>query len=530
MRPADRERVRVEVVQRVVDGYVRQARDAPEGFLQRLVNDTLYQERRRLDQADPRSKRTKSELALYQEVQRRLHSAAETTVRALLEQLATRFVDEVIGNLDDRVYRLSTTLIPPGLSLLVNAMSPRRLLDLRRLSRSLVDQLKIQGEVEQVQRLAQHGTVVVVPTHSSNLDSIVLGYAGYRIGLPPLLYGAGINLFSNPMISFFMHNLGAYKVDRKKTAKLYRAVLKEYTTCALELGYHQLFFPGGTRSRSGAIEQQLKKGLLGTVIRAYTNNLIAGREPARIYLAPCTLSYKLVLEAEALIRSHLQETGKASYIVEDDEFSRPRRVLNFLFNLTSLDDEIAVTWSPPLDVFGNRVDADGNSLDPRGRVVDPRSYVTRDGVPYVDEQRDVEYTNELADAVGGAFLRDNVVMTTHVVARAVFELLRRRNPTHDLYRLLQTGGDAPSFAMAEVHSEVERLLGELGRSDVTRPRLSALLQAGDVQEIVADALRHFAIYHTRPAAVRRGDRLFHEHRNLLCYYGNRLDGYGLGGS
>jgi hypothetical protein len=62
------------------------------------------------------------------------------------------------------------------------------------------------------------------------------------------------------------------------------------------------------------------------------------------------------------------------------------------------------------------------------------------------------------------------------------------------------------------------------------PRLGADLMTGDVSEIVSDALKHFSIYHTQPAATRRGDRVFHDNRNLLLYYGNRLRGYDLGRS
>jgi len=526
MRPEDRERIQIEVVHRVVDDCVRQARRAPEGFLQTLVNDAIYHERRRLENGNARNKKAKSEMAVYQDIQRRLRNASETTLRALLEELAGRFVAEIVGNFDDRVYRLSTTIIPPGLSVLLNAMNPAGMLELHRPGRRLADHLKIQGEIEHVRGLQEKGTLVVVPTHSSNLDSIVLGYGVYLIGLRPLLYGAGLNLFTNPMLSFFMHNLGAYRVDRKKTASLYKAVLKEYATCALEMGYDQLFFPGGTRSRSGALEQRLKKGLMGTTVRAYTGNLIAGRPKPNIYIVPCTLSYKLVLEAEALIRNYLEETGKSSFIIEDDEFSRPRRILNFLTNVMGLDDEIVLTVSPPLDVFGNRVDREGRSLDSYGRIVDAKSYVTTKGVPHHDTQRDTEYTNETAETIARAYLNDNVVMSTHLVARALFDLLRRRNPQQDLYRLLHTGGDAPSFSLAEVHTETDGLLRAVGRAE-PRAHLSDLLKQGDIQEIVGDALRHFAIYHTRPAATRRGDRIFHEYRNLLYYYGNRLNGYDL---
>jgi hypothetical protein len=47
------------------------------------------------------------------------------------------------------------------------------------------------------------------------------------------------------------------------------------------------------------------------------------------------------------------------------------------------------------------------------------------------------------------------------------------------------------------------------------------------EDTVADALAHFAIYHKRPAAKRKGDRLLPTDRTLLLYYQNRLEGYGL---
>src|SRR5690242_20385446 len=161
---------------------------------------------------------------------------------------------------------------------------------------------------------------------------------------------------------------------------------------------------------------------------AYVRNLRAKKPRPNLYFVPCTISYKLVLEAETLIDDYLKEVGKSRYIIEDDEFSQPRRILNFLTNLISLDSQVEITFSEPLDIVGNRVDEQGRSLDPRGRVIDPVSYVSRDGQPLDDPQRDAQYTGEVANAVGAAFLRDNVVMSTHVVAYALLALLRRRNP------------------------------------------------------------------------------------------------------
>ena len=525
MRPHDRESIQIEVTQRLIGRYTTEARDRPEGHLQWLINDTVFHELRRLSKS-PREADLKEETAFYRNAQRALASSSERELRTLLQEMVRRFVAEVVGNFDERVYKVATTAMPRGLSLMFNAMSPRRLFDWRNLSGTMADHLSVEGPLEKLQKLARRGTLVVVPTHSSNMDSILLGYCIYLAGLPPVAYGAGLNLFTNPAMSFFMRNLGAYRVDRKKKATVYKDVLKEYATRALEMGYHQLFFPGGTRSRSGAVERHLKKGLLGTVVSAFVRNLVEGSDKPDVYVVPCTLSYKLTLEAETLIDDYLQATGQSRYIIEDDEFSKPRRILNFMSNMISLDEDTVVRFCDPLDAFGNRVDDDGNSLDPQGRPVDVRSYAARDGQPVFDAQRDREYTNELAEAVCDAYHRENVVMSTHLVGRAMFELLRAANPTLDLYRVLHTGGDVPSFTMADLHLETQRLLDRLASRD-DGPCLSPLLAEGDIQEIVSDALTHFSIYHTCPALVRRGDRVFHEDRKLLLFYGNRLNGYGL---
>jgi glycerol-3-phosphate O-acyltransferase len=185
-----------------------------------------------------------------------------------------------------------------------------------------------------------------------------------------------------------------------------------------------------------------------------------------------------------------------------------------------------LTFSEPLDIVGNRVDAEGNSLDPRGRVVDPARYVMRDGVPVHDEQRDHEYTSELSDSIVEAFLRDNVIMATHVVAHAAMDILRRSNPELDLYRLLRTGGALPWIGASELAGEVDGVRTTL-RGLAGGPRLDRALESRDARAIVDDALRHFATYHTTAALVRRGEQIYHRDRNLLLYYSGRLRGYDL---
>jgi glycerol-3-phosphate O-acyltransferase len=523
MRERDKERVVVEVVQRVFESYNKDPRTVEQALF-----DTFYEERRRLETEKDRS-RAKKQAAFYNRDYHEAVRASPVRQRELLREIIQNFAEEVAGHFDPRIYALSTRVAPTALTILLNTLSPLRLLGgLSGGLGTLEDQVVIRGETELFKSLNQKGTTVLVSTHASNMDSIILGYILFRLGLPPHTYGAGLNLFHNKMIGFFMHNLGAYKVDRRKNALVYKDVLKTYAGCTMELGYSNMFFPGGTRSRSGSVESSLKKGLLGMGLDAYVHNLTAGKEKPDIFVVPCTINYQLVLEAETLIDDYLKEEGKGRYIIEDDEFSKPKRVLDFVQKLFSLNSRIHVVISRPLDVFGNRVDDEGRSLDHRGRVVDREKYVYRDGAPVFDSQRDQEYTRELARSVMDSFHQDTLVNSTNLISRAVFSWLRGRNREMDLYRILRTGGMEESLPLKDVYAGVDRLRTALqGFEQKGRVRLDDTLKTKDAVAVVGEALAHLKSYHRNPALIRRGDRLFHTDRNLLYYYQNRLEGFGL---
>ncbi|MFH1807517.1 MAG: 1-acyl-sn-glycerol-3-phosphate acyltransferase [Pseudomonadota bacterium] len=554
MRPEHHESLLVELESRVVSSLSRAAESKKGTQLDEILGDTLFQEKRRLQSERKGTKRAQADQAMWEVVRRGIGNASEQELRNMLERVVHAYGHEIAGNFDERVYSFSTRILPPLLGVLLNAVSPRKLLrnmlggsssahalphrsrlteGLHVPSLSLPDlthSVRMQGEMEHVLKLNEVGTLIFTPTHLSNLDSILLGWALYESGLPPVLYGAGLNLFANPVLGFFMGNLGAYTVDRRKKNWLYKEVLKNYTTLTLEYGYNNLFFPGGTRSRSGAVENHLKLGLLGTGISAYVNNLRNGKDRPKIFVVPCTLSYQLVLEAETLIDDWLQEAGKSRYIITDDEFSRPKRIADFVMHLFSLDSRIYVTLGRGYDVFGNPVDDDGTSRDPMGRAVDTAAYVTNGEGPVADPQRDAEYTREVGQRVRQAFYSDSVVYSTHALARVMFRLLLRHNPDLDLFRLLRTGGRDRNIELREVYRECSLLLEQLRNLEQQRRiRLDEDLAHADAESLVADGLRHFAIYHTQPAVQRKGDRLFARDRNLMLYYANRLDGYGLDG-
>ncbi|HQK18578.1 MAG TPA: 1-acyl-sn-glycerol-3-phosphate acyltransferase, partial [Polyangiaceae bacterium] len=517
----DKERVPVEVVQRVLDEVGTDAQR-----VEQAVFDTLYEERKRLE-TEPDGPSKSEQLAFYERMHTRSLRMDVQSQRKALKQITHRFVQEVTGHFDPRVYALSTRLVPVGLNLLLNALSPIKLVQSIPLGMSdLEEQFEVSGHVQRVKSLAQKATLVMVPTHSSNLDSILMGYAIWRMGLPPHLYGAGLNLFSNKLIGFFMHNLGAYRVDRRKKAKIYKDVLKAYAGCSMELGYHNLFFPGGTRSRSGRVEQGLKLGLLGMGLDAYVRNLIEKKVRPDIFVVPCTINYELVLEAETLIADYLKEAGKARYIIEDDEFSKPKVILDFTKKLFSLQSKIHVVLGEPLDVFGNRVDDDGVSRDFRDRPIDRTRYVIKNGIVQLDAQRDGEYTRELAHAIVQSYRKHTMLKTTNVLCHVVFRWLQEKSQGMDLYRLLRTGGAEESIPIPEAYGRIDKVREALRRlADRERVRLDLPLREFETPTLVHYALAHLSSYHRRAAIERRGDRLFHEDRNLIYFYQNRLDGH-----
>ena len=128
-----------------------------------------------------------------------------------------------------------------------------------------------------------------------------------------------------------------------------------------------------------------------------------------------------------------------------------------------------------------------------------------------------------------------MIHATHVLAFACFELVRRTRPELDLYRLLGSIGPEQSLGMAEVEAEVEAMLSELGRrTRADQLRLSRVVDdaafGGQVRDLIRAALRSFGTYHTRTVIERRGVRLHVNDANLMFYYRNRLDGYGLRGA
>ena len=482
------------------------------------LNDTAFHEIRRL--AAQRDAEAKDSLGYWKSLIRRIAKLDDIEKRRVVEQIVTRMAKDVAGNFDPRVYHFANRVAP---KLITGVMRPSSLpKDLMNKSNNALDELlSVEGDVERLRALQKRGTLVYVPTHSSNLDSIVLAQAIENSGLPPVIYGAGKNLFTNPIISFFMHNLGAYRVDRRIRAALYKDVLKTYSQIMIERGYHSLFFPGGTRSRSGMIESNVKLGLLGSAVSAYTQNQVR-RVDQPVFFVPTTINYALVLEAETLIRDWLSEEGKARFIIEDDEFSRVDRWVSFFRKVVGIQAACVIRFGDPIDPFGNPVDDEGHSIDPNGQTISPASYIQSGGQPKLDHKRDAAYTRELGEVLAGRYLQDTVLMDTQVVAHVLFRHLTMKTPNADLYSRIRFRSE-----IALERTSLRRQVGEArdrlkDLSADGRVRISSVLRNSEPDELIDRSLAVWNGYHTSTAAQAGSNQVTICDPALLLYYQNRL--------
>lgn len=510
-----------DVVRRVLDRALERSRVPGAPRLEEVAFETLYREQLRLARGG--AVHASADREFLTALRERFVGGGEVCWEEVLRTIVTRYASEVSGRFDPRVYSLATRVVPRALDSISRAGPGQH-------APAIEGGIAIEGEVVALRALASRGSVIVAPTHTSNLDSLVLGLVWYRLGLPPLAYGAGLNLFTNPLTGFFMHHLGAYTVDRKKTDPLYRETLKEYVTTLLERGQHNLVFPGGTRSRSGALESRLKKGLLGTAPVAHRRALEARAPRPAIFVVPCTLSYPVVLEAESLIGDFLRAEGGAHYVdVRRDEFASARRWVDYLRAFGRHGQRVHVRFSRPLDWLGNEVDMDGSSRDARGRRVDPSTYLLVGGRLAADDARDAEYTRQLEAHILSAYRREQVVLSTNLVAFAAFERLFRERKRGDLFRFLRS--PLEPLKTAELLAELacaQRELAELEAGGGVRS--AAGLTTSPPEELLSRALAAFSAYHPRPVLERRGDEVYVGDAELLIFYRNRLDGYGLRGS
>lgn len=522
---------REEFIQLVKDSTLRELKNNGTPIREELET-TLYKERIRIksnpwkvDPSDDLSfwNSIRSELG---EIERSKNQESLEKEAILLDRIVDKYANEIAGNFKKTYYRFARAFVTFGFARLLNATRVKGFLALFSRQLDLDDKVHVVGQTHQIRELAKKGTVVMVPTHFSNLDSILIGWVIQYLGLPAFIYGAGLNLFNVKILAYFMNSLGAYKVDRRKKNPIYLETLKNYSKQAIMKGTHSLFFPGGTRSRSGEIEKNLKVGLLSTAIEAQ-RELYQNGEDRKIFIVPVVINYHFTLEAPALIREHLKRTGQERFYQEADEFTTSYKMATFMLKFFTQGSDISVSIGKGMDIMGNYVDDDGHSLDSKGNRIYTKDYFSSGGIITANPQREHEYVRLLSKRIVEEYHIHNRVFASHVVAFTAFKLLERKNPKLDLYGILRLSEDDLEFDFDEFQNAYRILrdriieLHEQGKVDI----------ADHMQEKSVISIEHgldnIGMYHTERPLVRKKDKIIIQNTNTLYYYHNRMLGYGL---
>ena len=443
----------------------------------------------------------------------------------ILKSITDRYANEIASSFKPSSHRFARRVTTFGFARLLNAAHSGKFSGLFKARHTLRDKIRVRGDIDHLRDLAKKGTIIMVPTHFSNIDSVLIGWVIQELGLPPFIYGAGLNLFNIKIFAYFMNSLGAYKVDRRKKNLIYLETLKSYSDLAIQDGCHSLFFPGGTRSRSGAIETELKRGLLGTSIQAQLANFKNDKDE-KIFVVPVVLNYNFVLEAPSLIDQFLKIKGQERYYTENDEYSTSYKISKFLFKFFTKQSDISVSIGKPMDLFGNYVNDEGQSIGQNGRHIATRDYFMYNGKFVDDQQRDEEYTRNLSKRIVEEFHKNNEVLPSHLIAYVGFNILRNKFSDLDLFNFLRLPEDELLIDFGEFTQKVEEIktiIFELEKEG------NILVSPGlykSSAEIIEHGLNNLGIFHTNLPLIRndQGD-IETQSLSLLYFYHNRLRGY-----
>jgi glycerol-3-phosphate O-acyltransferase len=150
--------------------------------------------------------------------------------------------------------------------------------------------------LERVREAAKKGTLVLLPSHKSHVDYLMLSFVFYRHNLQLPLVAAGDNLSFFPLGPVFRRG-GAFFIRRSFGGdRLYGAVVDAYIRRLIREGYSIEFFLEGGRSRTGKLLPP-KLGLLNMVVEA------ALAVPNKnVYFVPVSIGYERLVEGSAYVR------------------------------------------------------------------------------------------------------------------------------------------------------------------------------------------------------------------------------------
>ena len=157
--------------------------------------------------------------------------------------------------------------------------------------------------LDRVRQAAKDGTLVLLPSHKSHVDYIILSRVFHRANMPIPLVAAGDNLSFFPL-GPVLRRAGAFFIRRSfKGDRLYGAVVDAYMRRLLKDGWPLEFFLEGGRSRTGKLLPP-KLGLLSIVVDAVLGAEAQGPGEShgrKVWFCPISIGYERLVEEKSYV-------------------------------------------------------------------------------------------------------------------------------------------------------------------------------------------------------------------------------------
>jgi len=193
-----------------------------------------------------------------------------------------------------------------------------------------------QEGLERLRACAEDGTLVLLPSHKSHVDYIILSKVFYRAQMPVPTIAAGDNLNFFPL-GPLLRKAGAFFIRREfKGDRLYGAVVDAYVRRLILEGTSLEFYLEGGRSRTGKLLPP-KLGLLSMVVDA------AIGVKKKVYFCPISVGYERFVEED----SYAEELAGGDKTKED-----VRGLVAAVEKIAGRYGRISVQFGEPLTLEG----------------------------------------------------------------------------------------------------------------------------------------------------------------------------------
>ncbi len=167
-----------------------------------------------------------------------------------------------------------------------------------------------QAGLSRVREVARKGPLILVPSHKSHIDYLMLSYVLYQNQMNLPLVAAGLNLAFWPL-GYLIRKSGAYFIRRNfRGDKLYPIVVSRYLGLLIREGFWQEFFIEGGRSRTGKLYQP-KMGMLSMLINAFEEV-----KDHDLSFVPVFIGYDRIIEEAAYLRELRGESKQAESLLQ----------------------------------------------------------------------------------------------------------------------------------------------------------------------------------------------------------------------